>query len=56
MFADCDEETYASYGLSGASPSRTDQGPGQIDELWILNVNGAVTIIDVMYAPTRRPH
>ena len=36
---------------SGASPSRTHQGPGQIDELWILNVNGAVTIIDVMYRP-----
>ena len=34
-----------------ANPSRTHQGPGQIDELWILNVNGAVTIIDVMYRP-----
>ena len=42
---------YASYGHSGANPSRTHQGPGQIDELWILNVNGAVTILDVMYRP-----
>ena len=51
VFADCDQETYASYGHSGANPSRTHQGPGQIDELWILNVNGAVTILDVMYRP-----
>ena len=52
VFADCDEATYASYGHAGVSnPSRTHQGPGQIDELWILNVNGAVTIIDAMYRP-----
>ena len=51
VFADCDQETYASYGLSGANPSRTHQGPGQIDELWILNANGAVAILDVMYRP-----
>ena len=48
---DCDEATYASYGHAGADPSRTHQGPGQIDELWILNVNGAVTILDAMYRP-----
>ena len=48
----CDDGTFASYGVAGASsPARTHQGPGQIDEIWILNVNGAVAIIDVMYRP-----
>jgi len=45
----CDQGTFASYGIAGAYPSRTHQGPGQVDELWILNVNQAVVIIDAMY-------
>jgi len=51
VFADCDQGTYASYGNAGADPARMHQGPGQIDEFWILNVNGAIAIIDVMYRP-----
>jgi hypothetical protein len=35
--------------VAGSNPSRTHQGPGQVDELWILNVNQAVVIIDAMY-------
>ena len=45
----CDQGTFASYGVAGSYPSRTHQGPGQVDELWILNVNQAVVIIDAMY-------
>jgi hypothetical protein len=46
----CDRDTFGSYGKTGDSePSRTHQGPGQIDELWVLNVNGAISIIDAMY-------
>ncbi len=36
---------------AGANPRAPIRDRGQIDELWILNVNGAVTILDVMYRP-----
>ena len=45
----CDQGTFASYGVAGSNPSRTHQGPGQVDELWILNVNQLSSIIDAMY-------
>lgn len=49
-FADCDQNTFASYGEAGRSePSRFHQGPGQVDEFWILDVDGAIVVIDAMY-------
>lgn len=55
-FKDCDGGEFASYGVTGGAASvdgleRTHQGPGQVDELWILDVNGAIVIIDAMYRP-----
>ena len=52
-FKDCDGDKFASYGLkfSQGGPYRYHQGPGQIDELWILDVGGAIVIIDAMYRP-----
>lgn len=51
-FAACDESTYAFYGVSGEpGPTRNAQGPGQIDELWILDVDGAIMILDATYGP-----
>ena len=37
--------------MGGDGPSRYHQGGGQVDELWILDVDGAVTILDAMYRP-----
>lgn len=52
-FKDCDQDTFASYGEAGRSePSRFHQGPGQVDEIWILDVDGAFVVIDAMYRPT----
>jgi hypothetical protein len=49
---DCDQGNFASYGETGRNaPSRFHQGGGQIDELWILDVNGAVSILDATYRP-----
>jgi hypothetical protein len=49
---DCDQDNFASYGVAGeAEPSRYHQGPGQIDELWILDVGGGFTILDATYRP-----
>ena len=51
-FADCDLNQFGSYAAEGETePSRNHQGPGQIDELWILDVNGAIVILDAMYGP-----
>ena len=30
---------------------RTAQGPGQIDEMWILDVDGSIVILNVVYGP-----
>jgi hypothetical protein len=53
-FSDCDEGEFASYGLEGDTADslvRTHQGPGQVDELWILDVDGSIVILDAMYRP-----
>jgi hypothetical protein len=52
-FAACSEGEYASWaiGASNSSPDRWHQGPGQIDELWFLEVEGELVVIDVMYRP-----
>lgn len=52
-FRDCDEDTFAFYGLDGDDTEvmRNAQGPGQIDELWILDVNGSIVILDAAYSP-----
>ena len=51
-FAECDTATFAYYGIEGESEvARNAQGPGQIDELWILDVNGSIVILDATYGP-----
>lgn len=47
----CDDDNFASYGVPGDEPSRYHQGPGQIDELWILDVDGTIVTMDAMYRP-----
>jgi hypothetical protein len=52
-FADCDEAVFGFYGIEGEpEPARNAQGPGQIDELWILDVDGAIVILDAAYSPS----
>jgi hypothetical protein len=52
VLGSCDDGTFASYGVGDdAEPWRTHQGPGQVDEVWILNVNQAIALIHVMYGP-----
>ena len=40
-FAACDQATFGSWGQGLGDPDRFHQGPGQIDKLWILDVDGA---------------
>jgi hypothetical protein len=48
---DCDQETFATYGVTADGPSRYQQGPGQVDEFWILDVDGQIVILDASYGP-----
>lgn len=51
-FAACDRNIFGFYGIEGEpEPARNAQGPGQVDELWILDVNGAIVILDATYGP-----
>ena len=55
-FADCDQAVFGYYGIEGEpEPARNAQGAGQIDELWILDVNGAIVILDAAYGPAAPP-
>ena len=53
-FGDCDEATFAFYGtdVEGEEVARNAQGAGQIDELWILDVDGSIVILDSTYSPS----
>ena len=51
-FADCAEDKFAFYGIEGEpGDTRNAQGAGQVDELWILDVNGSIVILDATYTP-----
>jgi len=51
-FGDCDNDTFAFYGIEGETgEARNAQGAGQVDELWIVDVNGAIVILDATYSP-----
>ena len=51
-FADCDNAVFGFYGVEGGTePERNAQGTGQIDELWILDVDGSIVILDATYGP-----
>jgi hypothetical protein len=59
VFTDCDRDSMgwarSAPGRSGSTappvldPYRYNQGPGQIDEVWILDVDGVVTVLDWAY-------
>jgi hypothetical protein len=50
MFSECDRAIFASWGLGAEpNPKRYHQGPGQIDKLWILDVDGELAVIDAGY-------
>lgn len=49
VFADCDQGYFASWGVEDEDPSRYHQDPGQIDELWILDVGGELVVLDAAY-------
>lgn len=50
VFSSCDLGYFGSWGIvDDATPSRYHQDPGQIDELWILDVDGELVVLDAAY-------
>jgi hypothetical protein len=54
--ADCEGGEFATFVVDGETGvGRYHQGPGQVDEFWILDVDGDIVIIDAMYRPDTPP-
>jgi hypothetical protein len=51
VFSECDRGIFGSWGVSGSdiSPFRYHQGPGQIDVVWALDLDGVLAVIDWSY-------
>jgi hypothetical protein len=50
-FDDCEEGEFVSYGTDEEPLDRIHQGGGQIDQFWILDVDGSIVVLDAMYRP-----
>lgn len=51
----CDEGRFALFGLPGNNPARYSQGKDQIEDVWALDVNGVLVVLDgAYYADTPR--
>ena len=53
-FDECEGPEFATFGTERDDLARYQQGPGQVDDLWILDVDGAIVIIDTMYREDTR--
>jgi hypothetical protein len=49
VFSECDQGAFGSWGVPGpdVTPFRYHQDPGQIDKLWIVDVDGELVVIDI---------
>lgn len=47
----CEGGEWTMFGTEAEDFARYNQGPGQIDELWIIDVEGSIVIFDTMYRP-----
>ena len=53
-FPDCDETYFATLhaaDIDEPPPHRYHQGPGQIDEFWVVDVAGVPVVLDLIYWP-----
>lgn len=50
-FRDCDEGNFSTLGVAGEDPALYAQGPGEIDEIWIVDVNGRIALLEGGYYP-----
>ncbi|HET7686310.1 MAG TPA: hypothetical protein VFM19_07910 [Candidatus Limnocylindria bacterium] len=50
VFDDCQRGEFRSF-VAGVDAARYHQDPGQIDEVWVVDVNGKLVVIDLGYFP-----
>lgn len=55
-FRDCDEGTFSTLGVAGEDPALYAQGRGEIDEIWIVDVNGRIALLEGGYYANTPPH
>ncbi len=48
---DCEDDKYVLFGLPGDPLARYSEGPRQIEELWIVDVDGLIVVLDGLYYP-----
>ena len=51
LFPECDEDTFQSWTARGWAGDRYQQAPGQVDRIWIVNVDGERLVVDAFYLP-----
>jgi hypothetical protein len=51
-FPDCDNAHFALFGVAGENPARWSQKPGQIEEVWAVDVDGVIAVLIGLYFPT----
>jgi hypothetical protein len=51
-FAQCDRGYFETWTGLGWASDRWEQGPGQVDRVWILNVDGQRLVVDANYLPS----
>ena len=55
-FMDCDEGTFSTLGVAGEDPALWAQGRGEIDEIWIVDVNGRIALLEGGYYANTPQH
>ena len=50
-FTACDQGRFASWGVPGDDGARYEQSPGQIDEVFIWDMDGMLAVLDASYYP-----
>jgi hypothetical protein len=48
-FLGCDEGRFATLGVAGEDPALWAQGPGEIDEIWVVDVDGRIVLLEGGY-------
>jgi hypothetical protein len=52
-FADCDSHKFASWTIAGSdNPDRYHQGPGQLDDVYIVDAQGLRVVITAAWFPS----
>jgi hypothetical protein len=55
LFPNCDEDTFQSWTARGWAGDRYQQKPGQVDRIWIVDIDGERLVVDASYVRETTP-